>query len=217
MFQLISKGDYKHLRALGERLYHGCQDSISALLCFDHFFSMPFNLQELSTSGLATVLASFLLYTKGLTSIAFHRTASSDPRFQRLFGFQQASANMFLVFRGSLLATEILKNSRILVTKDEAGIVVRGVDLDWMLNNWMRSHLVLRIKNHSARAFSPCIPYTMIGDCYRGSDCRHAHLAATSLTSDWFHCRIRIIFQQILVYQNVSGLMKFEDRIREQK
>lgn len=221
MFQAIADRKYSLLRVLGVRLQNEHQDLISALLCFDHLFSLPLNLQNASVSDMAVILEAFLLYNRGLSRIAYHRNPCQDPGFQRLFGFRESTPNMFSVHHGTLLK-EALLNSRILATTEEAGVVVRGLDLSVVLTRSIHNHLLARTRNENlmcrhARAYSPCAAFTVLGECARGGECWSAHIPSNLLDADWFHCRIRIVFQQILVYQTIIALEDRVDQLKEQK
>ncbi|THH32624.1 hypothetical protein EUX98_g1581 [Antrodiella citrinella] len=222
MFQLIAARNYSSLQALGERFHTVHNDFISAMLCLDHAFSTTLNMQNASPSEVSTLLQSFLLYAKGLARIAFHWDPAHKTDLQRLFGFSEISANVFLVPKRTRLYHEVLKRKRIITTEEEAGITLRGQDLGQVIRTWIQGHLSSRARNENlacrnARAYFPCSAFIVFGDCARAGDCYNAHVPAASLDTDWFHCRIRINFQQILVYQTISALEGRGEQLREQK
>lgn len=221
MFQHIAARKFSPLMALGLRFHKKHNDSISALLCFDHRFSMPFNFQDTPASELSPILTAFLIYAKGLSRVAFHWNPCQDEHFQRLFGFSEFSADRFLVHDDTLLKNVVLDAS-VLISVEENGVGIRAWDLQHILTQWIRNHMVKRVQNENllcrhARAYSPCVAFTVLGECVRGGECYHAHLPGASLDSDWFHHRVRIVLQQILVYQTISAMEGHFMQLKEQR
>ncbi|KAH8101589.1 hypothetical protein BXZ70DRAFT_104267, partial [Cristinia sonorae] len=221
MFRHIASRDVAPLRSLGELFVHKHGDFISAMLCWDHTFSVPLNLQNASVAEISETLESFLLYSKGLAQICFEWNPCGRADFQRLFGFQESSANNFLVYHGTKLKDRLTAKQRVLVsTEEEVGIIIRGQDLQFGLKRWIQDHLLLRVNSqtyacHHASAHSPCVAFTVFGDC-KAAPCHSAHLPADSLDNQWFHLRIRIIFQQVLIYQTISALAIRKHQLQEQ-
>ena len=222
MFQAIASREYKTLRVLGERFYHEHADFASCLLCLEHVFSTPFNLQNASTSDVAVILQSFLVYIRTLYLVLGHPDPCRDRSLPKLFGFQQSSPDMFLVYDGTRLMEEVLRQ-RVLISKENDGVSVRGPDLRNIIQSWIRRHILLRGTNENVScrnspAYSPCAAYVMLGECGRlGGDCYNAHLQSGDLIMEGLSLRVRIILQQILVYQAVGALQGNIDQLKQQR
>ena len=221
MFQAIFSREYKVLTTLGERFFCEHQDYIASVLCLDHVFGLPLNIQNATVFEVASVLQPFLIYTRGLSRLAASWDPCLDPALQRLFGFQEDSPNSFVVYEGSRLE-EVVLQSRVLATKDLKGVIVRGQDLRHVLKAWIHDHHSQRVESvnfscRNSRAFFPCAVYTVFGECARGGDCYNAHIPKAELGETWFSCRVRIILQLIMAYQSVSNLDDIRKQLNQQR
>ncbi|KAH8101588.1 hypothetical protein BXZ70DRAFT_933981 [Cristinia sonorae] len=221
MFQAIAARDVKPLRFLGERFHHKHHDNISAILCLDHLFSLPFNIQNATVFDIATILQAFLIYTKEISRLASQWDPCYDARIQQLFGFSQTSAGKFLINHGTRLKQIVLAR-RVLSSEEQAGLAIRANDLRYVLKSWVTTHLLERVINQNvccqnAKAFTPCVAFGVLRDCARGQDCWRAHIPRQECTMEWFQCRIRTILQQILIYQTISASEGLRQQLKQQK
>lgn len=221
MFRAVASRDYKTLRILGEQFLHHHHDAVASILCLDHLFSIPFNIQNASLSDIATLLRSFLIYIRTLYQTVGHPDPCRDPSIQRLFGFYESSPHMFRVYRGTRLM-EVVLQRRILITNEQDGVDVRGQELHHVIKQWLHDHLLCRGENENtsckiSRAFSPCVAYAVTGICRRGAECSHAHLSDNELTEDWLSLRTRVVFQQILVCQVLCAFLGAKQQMELQR
>jgi len=115
--------------------------------------------------------------------------------------------NYFLLPPGTFLYSE-LAGRLALVVPNERGAVISEWDLSQEFKRSLLNRLKVRITGENdackqARAFNPCLPFIINGQCNRKS-CPNEHLGTASLGQNWFQLRIRIHLQQILLIQGLG-------------
>lgn len=209
MFQAAASSQLKVLRLLGERFYHEHEDYGSSIWCLEHVFSASFNIRDASSSAVSTILHSFLVYIKALLRASGHPDPCHDRHLAKLLGFREVSPHMFVVYSGTPLASfakEVRKHSGF-DSQAQDEVILHGPDLHRIIKMWIPVHIRLRgseenIACRRSRVFFPCVPYVALGTCGRSrAQCYNEHVQSLELTGEWFTARLRIVLQQVMVYQ----------------
>ncbi|PSS06635.1 hypothetical protein PHLCEN_2v3591 [Hermanssonia centrifuga] len=218
MFQAIATRQLLRLRELAEKFHNVYKDPAATLLCLDHAFDSAPKMNALTHTELTSFLRMFLIYTTELQRILSDIDPSHNPLLQRLFGYHPLaqSENTIAIQSGTFLSSFISENIR--KASDHMDPLTLSIwEFTSLFKNAISNRLKERVKTENtacsqAHSLSPCPAFAIFGSC-NSNTCYRIHLNGRDLDSDWHHTRIRIIFQQILIYQAVSGI---EDRFTVQ-
>ncbi len=209
MFQNIASGQLLRLQGLGEKFHNSHQDSAATVLCLDHAFSKPLKTHIMSHFELASFLQTFALYTGELKKIVLDADPSHSTSLQRLFGFEilEDSKDNVAIGSGTFLHDFVSQRRR--MAPDLNGRYILGNrEFITLFKEALRSRLKDRVNGENlacreAPALFPCLSFTVFGGC-NSPTCNGAHLDSYSLDSEWYHTRIQILLQQMLIYQTIS-------------
>ncbi|KAH9855762.1 hypothetical protein C2E23DRAFT_548924 [Lenzites betulinus] len=209
MFRAIARRDLTLLESLGIKFSTG-GNVAAAFLCFDHVFSAPFKLQTASLVEVADKLCLFYAYACNLQRFCADSTIWGNSAVLKMFAIQESADETFLLPKDCYLAT--LTTPRLAPSAQvvELGIVLPRWELEKVLKCALTDMLLRRIKNEnsairSLRRIQPCLPYAVYHHCNR-VECPRYHEDFDSYDSTAFNARIRVVMQQILVYQLVRGV-----------
>ncbi|KIM48469.1 hypothetical protein M413DRAFT_440213 [Hebeloma cylindrosporum] len=203
MFKAITSSDSKGLRSLGKK-FASKGELISALICYDHYFSDLPNMSRMSVTDISELLADFLAYCGFLLHIANAQDPCKDPGIQKLFNIVPSTDNTFFLRTSTYLHERILASRTPLARENEQGVFVSESELARKINYNMVADLTAKVKAENdacrrAQVFNPCIPF-ITNFCNR-RDCPRHHIPSVSLTREWYNLQVRIHLQQILVIQ----------------
>lgn len=203
MFQAITSSDSKALRLLGKRLASK-GESVSALMCYDHYFNDMPSMSRMAASDISEFLADFLAYSGFLHRIANTQDPCKNPGIQKLFNIIPSTDNTFFLRNSTYLHERILQSHTPLARENEQGVFVSELELSRKIKYHLTARLTAKIKTQNeacrrAQAFNPCVPF-ITNYCSR-KECPRHHIAPVSLTREWYNLQVRIHLQQILVIQ----------------
>lgn len=210
MFSAIAKQEYSRLREIGERhLNHhdGIVPIVPGILCLDHVFCMPWSIERASSASVYKLLRLFSMFLKNFLPIALNPDAHFERNdVQRLFGISIFDGFVFadatsLLGRHDAIGSIISENGKIKFSRKRANNLL--VDI-------LRRRLSDRVQTlnaacSGARELSAYCPASLYGDC-GGGDCLRIHLKPSICDRSWFHRKIDLILQQILVLNLSSSL-----------
>ncbi|KAH9931245.1 uncharacterized protein B0H18DRAFT_929725 [Fomitopsis serialis] len=209
MFQAIISNDVSRLLELSEQFRRFHKDVTSALRCLDHAFMTTPNLRDARLPLLADTLHHFSVYVDLLHILAATPDLSNDEGIQRLFAFKTASEDFFLIPRNTFLHGRRWSQG---FRQSDQGVLVLKHDLNRFLRHSLQERLCTKIREenelcHQTRAFQICLPFFAFGRCNR--ECPQEHVISNEYTMDQYNLRIRVILQQILIYNSAHAV---EDR-----
>lgn len=217
MFRSIALGKVAKLQELGGRLLSVHQDATAALLCLDHvFYGKPVKIQPASSPEAVSLLEGFLCYVKELQRVALEQQPVQDPALQRLFGFYPLDGveNAFLLPPGTFFHRFHHRRQNNATSEDESQpLTLNGYELTNLFQSALRERLKRGVADENtlcarARAIFPCPTLSMFGVC-NSRECSGAHEGNIAPDLSDFKNRVRVVFQQILIYQTINSL---EDR-----
>ena len=218
MFQAIASGESSKLQKLGERFVLFHHDAASGLLCLDHvFYGKPIQIQKVTVSEAVPLLTGFLCYVRELQRVAFEQQPTREPAVQRLFGFKSAEGtdNMFLLPPDTFLHRVFRRRQGSHLSQDvddsQQPQTIHESELASLIQLALQDRLKRGVTDENylcarARSIFPCPTLAVFGTC-NSRDCSGAHWSGVAPDHiAEFNLRIRLIFQQILVYQTISSL-----------
>jgi len=208
MFKAIQGADRTRLRTLS-RTFIKTGNNPAALLCLDHVFSAPLQLQNLPLSGVQALLSPYLDYVRLLNKFRRDESLARGSNHQRLFGFKVLGENRYLASRYTLLHEKL------------AGLNRGGVDGYTCGSDELRRGITQLIKSRisdrtkvqddacrEVHGFSPCLRFLVEKRCDppkgEGS-CTFQHIQPEQLTVDWYHSRLRLILLQFQILNLTQG------------
>ena len=205
MFEAIRSADHERLSALAKTLI-GMGEDTAALLCLDHVFSSPLELQGLPLDEIEALLSLYFDYVRLLNKLRRDKSLDQDSNLQRLFGFQVLEENHYKAPRYTTLhesLTKRLTSSR----KAASGYTCGSDELQQGIDRLISSRISDRteIQDEACRnvhGFSPCLRLLVQGKCdssRRGEPCTLQHVQTEQLTVDWYHARLRLILLQFQI------------------
>lgn len=227
MFQAIVAKKAAILQALGHKFYHEYGDTIAALLCLDHGFRANLKIQAASCTEIASVLQSFVIYSRELARIAHEQDPANDPGLQRLFGFSliREVENMVRIPQNTFLHKCSLQRNSLNIRQDATeDIHLPSWELKSLIHDAIRDKLLQLVKDENeqcrkAPALSPCSTHAVVRTC-TSNTCTAGHFDVQTLDKAWYTARVRIHLQQILIYQTIAPLAPQEHKFtitREQR
>ena len=205
MFEAIRSADHESLSTLA-KTFIGTGEDTTALLCLDHVFSSPLELQGLPLDEIEPLLTLYFDYVRLLNKLRRDGSLDQDSSLQRLFGFQaleesRYKAPKYTTLHGKL--TERFASSR----KVASGYTCGPVELQQGIDQLISSRISDRTEVHDGACrnvdgFSPCLSLLVEGKCdssRRGEPCTLQHVQTEQLTVDWYHARLRLILLQFQI------------------
>jgi len=205
MFKAIQRTNNVTLCALAKTFIEAGND-VAVLLCLDHVFSSPLELQNLPLTEVQSLLSLYLAYVRLLNQFWRDGSLVEGSNHQRLFGFQVLGENRYLVPKYTLLHEKLT---------DRSGPGKRGVDgyrcsYDELFQAIIRlissrSRGRTEIQNSVCRdvyGFSPCLRLLVQRKCNPPNDqgpCPFHHIQLEELTVDWYHTRLHLILLQFKI------------------
>lgn len=214
MFQVFSSGENSKLQELGERFVSSHHDTASGLLCLDRvFYGKPVQIQKVTASEAVPLLTGFLCYVRELQKVAFEQQPTQEPALQQLFGFKPAEGtdNLFILPADTFLHRRRPGSHLSQNVDDHQPQTIHESELASLIQHALQDRLKRSVTDENylcakARSIFPCPTLAVFGACH-SRDCSGAHW--NGVTPDHvseFNLRIRLIFQQILIYQTISSL-----------
>jgi hypothetical protein len=213
MFEAIQRVDRTSLCALAKNFVKTRNDP-AALLCLDHVFSSPLELQNLPLVKVYASLSLYLDYIRLLNKFRRDESLVQGSNNQRLFGFQDLGGDRYLVPEHTLLHEKLTKQSG--PSKRSANEYRCGHDeLSRVINKLISGRIDNRteIQNTACReihGFSPCLQLLVQKECNPPEGkgpCTFQHIQSEQLTVDWYRTRIRLILLQF----QILGLARYYD------
>lgn len=210
MFLTITSGKRSKLAALGEAFFHA-NNAAAAVLCLDHHFADFPPIKIMTVYELGNTLHLFSMYTRLLYDLAFHtEPVSAHDSVRLLFGFQRLSEDQFFVPAQTFLFGHAQRFTQQIPLNADLGLSLTGWELHQLFHKALCHHLQRRVSEENetcrkATAFSPCLTFAAFGFCNR-VECPQEHTPPSALTIKWYNARIRIHYQQILIFQTVHSI-----------
>lgn len=205
MYKAIQHADSASLRTLAET-FIGIGNDLAALLCLDHFFSSPLELQNLPLTKVQASLSLYLAYVHLLNKFRRDESLAEGSNHQRLFGFQVLGRNRYLVPEHTLLYNNLV--NRYHSGENSADGYICGYDdIRRGIIQLISSRIDNRteIQNNACRdvhGFSPCFGLLVQKRCnhqWGEEACAFQHIQPEQLTVDWYHARLRLILLQFQI------------------
>jgi len=205
MFKAIQHTDRANLRTLA-KTFIGVGNNSAALLCLDHFFSSPLNLQNLSFVEVHSSLSLYLDYIRLMNQFWRDGSLAEGSNHQRLFGFQILGENLYLVPKQTRLHEKFISQSGP-GKKSVDGYRCGYDELRRGIIQYISSRIRDRtgIENDACRnvhGFSPCLHFLLQKKCNppggKGT-CTFHHIQLKQLAADWYHSRLRLILLQFQI------------------
>lgn len=204
MFQAIQRTDYATLRTLAKTFIKTGND-LSAVVCLDHVFSSPLELQNLPISEVRELLSIYLDYIRLLNRVLRDESLSETSNKKRLFGFRALGEGRWLVPKSTLLCGKLIKKSSSGWSDD--GYRCSSEELRRGINEVIQIRIVnhTKVQNGACRkvhGFSPCLRLLIRGECSPPGgqeSCPFQHVQPEQLTIDWYHSRLRLILLQFKI------------------
>ena len=197
MFQAIQRADYETLRMLAKTFIE-TKDDLAAVLCLDHVFSRPFELQGLTIFEVQESLSLYLGYIRLLIKFLHDESVFNNLDKQRLFGFQALGEGRWLVPRHTVLH-EGLAGASDSSERGDDGYICGYDELRRGIKVVIKNRISTRTwtENRACReirGFSPCLRFLIHGEC--NHLCTFRHILPQRVTIDWYHARLRLILLQ---------------------
>ncbi|TBU21885.1 hypothetical protein BD311DRAFT_811916 [Dichomitus squalens] len=148
MFRAIAKRDTEQLLVLGKK-FVARASSAAAFLCLDRVFSVPLKLQTATLSEIATKLEIFYVYARLLQRLWSVNNPCEDPDIRKVFALQPSTEDMFLLPKGTLLATEHNDRLTSSAREMEQGTLVPRWELEKLVKHVLKVRLLKRVKEEN--------------------------------------------------------------------
>ncbi|EJF58549.1 hypothetical protein DICSQDRAFT_172899 [Dichomitus squalens LYAD-421 SS1] len=195
--------------------------SAAAFLCLDRVFSVPLKLQTATLSEIATKLETFYVYARLLQRLWSVNNPCEDPDIRKVFALQPSTEDMFLLPKGTLLATE--HNDRLTPSarEMEQGTLVPRWELEKLVKHVLKVRLLKRVKEendmcYSLRPLQPCLTHVVFRQCNR-ADCLRDHVETERYDATSYNTRIRTHILQILIFQTLYAIENHHEHARHQR
>ncbi|KAJ6569465.1 hypothetical protein B0H19DRAFT_938852 [Mycena capillaripes] len=200
------KRDEVHKLRLLAHSFLGCTDPAAALLCLDHYFTVPPKIPTLPIEAVAENLQVFFTYVKLLHHVALSVDPCNSSAAGLLFGFRKDGEN-YSIPPGTFIHFSLLDrspNETVLLTGTELRTILQRSLWDRFCRKIFEENEMCRL----TKAFEgPCLAFAIFnGRCNRGDNCRQEHILAPAFDSREYNLRVRIHLQQILIYQGLRNI-----------
>ncbi|KAH9891312.1 hypothetical protein C8Q73DRAFT_119576 [Cubamyces lactineus] len=221
MFRAIAKRDTDALGALW-KVFQLQGNAAAALMCLDHIFALPMQLQTASITEVSTKLEIFLEYMHILQKLVGTTTVCSNALVRRLFALQDSpeTEDHVLVPPGTFLSAQINPRTGPSARVTEQGTSIPRWELETIINNVFKNRLLQRIRQENEvvrnlRILHPCLPYAAYGRCNR-NDCPQFHDNFQRYDAESYNSRVRVVVLQILVYRTVYAVENLQEQLHQQ-
>jgi hypothetical protein len=133
MFQVITSSNSKELRLLGQK-FASKGVSVSALMCYDHYFNDMPSMSRMAATDISEFLADFFAYCGFLHRIANTQDSCKNPGIQKLFNIIPSTDNTFFLRNSTYLHERILESHTPLARENEQGVFVSELELSKKIN-----------------------------------------------------------------------------------
>ncbi|PCH33049.1 hypothetical protein WOLCODRAFT_159800 [Wolfiporia cocos MD-104 SS10] len=214
MFRAIMRNDIPALLQFGTAFYS--KDGASALMCLDRVFCDPPCLHGIPPSQVISNLHYFHLYVQLMQKLTAQAHPCQNERTRRIFAIKALSADRFLLYKGTILYVRSVKHRVPNERTDEGAVVLEG-ELEKLLKHELRDRLRHRVQRENEtckniQALDICLAKAVTGHCAQGDSCTQDHIDADSYQSDAYNIRIRVILQQMLIYNTVYAIEQREEQ-----
>ncbi|CAL1697343.1 unnamed protein product [Somion occarium] len=211
MFKAIASHNFLSLQQLGVKLYTELKNPLASVLCLDHVFRNMPKFQTQTCSEIAEILQAFLIYCQELHKITTNFEACNDAGIQRLFGFQIALDHIVTIPEPTFMYG-VASRSRAAKSVEEAFVTMEAGVFMRLFQQTLRQRLQIRVQTEDLTLWKspllrPCLAFAVFGECM-SYDCPNAHTERQSLDVEWYNARLRLIFQQVLIYHTVRSVEK---------
>ena len=221
MFHAIRSSDTSLLRALGAK-FSTRNETIQALLCFDHYFAKFPPIIVMEASEVSGILDDFLTFCRLLYDVAVTPNSCTNPLVQQLFCIQPSTEKDFMLPTGTFLHKKIIESRVATKGVREDGVLIGEWDLVRRLRQFLFDRLRTRVMEENGicrrtQAFSPCLNFAINDQCHR-RECPRKHIMYTSLTHAWYNLQVRLHLQQILIFQTLHPIsVELPERRKQQR
>ncbi|KAF7367491.1 UvrD-like helicase ATP-binding domain-containing protein [Mycena sanguinolenta] len=205
MFQAIADQDGPRLRQLSQSFLM-INNQPAALLCLDHYFYELPNMPGLPIEAVAGNLQNFFQYVKLLHTVALNVDPCSSSATKKLFGYRKEGENSYSIPTGTFIHGALSDAS-----SDESCLLTSS-DLRTVFQRSLRDRMVEKIRKENelcriTKAFGgPCPTFALFsGHCNR-ANCPQEHILLPAFDSRHYNLRVRILLQQILIYQGLNDI-----------
>ena len=202
MFKAIQRVDHASLRTLA-KTFIGMENDPAALLCLDHAFSSPLELQNLPFSEVETLVSLYFDYIRLLNRFLRDDSLVQGSNHQRLFGFQVSGENRYLVPKHCILHEKLTSRP----SSSKKGHACGSDDLRRGIIQLISARISDRTKTqndtcHDVRGFLPCLHLLVEKKCDPPNGegtCPFQHIQPEQLTADWYNAHLRLILLQFQI------------------
>jgi hypothetical protein len=190
------------LQELGLK-FHLENNKPAALLCLDHIFIRPPQVQRATIQETVLLLEMFYTYASLLRDIAFLSDPCTPRLVQKFLAFQMSKEDEFTIPLGTFLYDQLTAQRAHSAEGEEGVRLISKLELSrvlkYALSERLRSRVMLENEVcRRAKVFSPCL-YALLGTCSR-PECPRDHVDPSVL---WYNNRVRIHLQQIQIFQTL--------------
>ncbi|KAI0327262.1 hypothetical protein GY45DRAFT_1428013 [Cubamyces sp. BRFM 1775] len=222
MFRAIAKRDTVALGALFKG-FRARGNAAAILMCLDHTFALPVQLQTASTTEVSVKLEIFLEYMQLLQKLVGTTAVCSNAIVRRLFALQDSpeSEDHVLVFTDTFLNAQVHPRTGPSARVTEQGTSILRWELEVIINNVFKNRLLQRIHQENEvvrnlRTLHPCLPYVAYGRCNR-NDCPQSHDNLERYDAAPYNARVRVVLLQVLIYRTVYAVENLQEQFHQQK
>lgn len=218
MFRAIVSENLAQLQELALKFYLE-NNKPAALLCLDHIFIRPPQIQTATIQETVSLLGMFYTYASLLRDIAFLSDPCALPLVQKLLAFEGFKNEGFSISPGTFLYDQLSAQQAHSTNEEEVRVISRlelSRVLKYALSERLRSRVMLENEIcRRAKVFSPCL-YALLGTCTR-PECPRDHVDPSTLKLDWYNNRVRIHLQQIQIFQTLHFINLGPERGKQHK
>ncbi|CDO74781.1 hypothetical protein BN946_scf185001.g29 [Trametes cinnabarina] len=220
MFRAIARRNTVDLRTLA-KAFQARGNVAAVFLCLDHVFSAQMLPHNASLSDVSETLETFRQYAVMLQQFATSGAFCDNAVVRKLLAIQESSDDLFLVPKDSFLTKQmsprLTPSARIL----DSGTSVPRWELERLLDFVLRNRLIHRIQEENTtlsrvRALQPCLNYVVYRQCNR-VECPRHHGSVENYDAAAYNNRIRVVLQQVLIYQILHSYENAKERARQQR
>ncbi|KAI0656844.1 hypothetical protein C8Q70DRAFT_1158814, partial [Cubamyces menziesii] len=222
MFRAIAKRDTAALGALS-KAFQPRGNAAAVLMCLDHTFALPMQLQTAPITEVSAKLEIFLEYMQILQKLVGTTTVCSNAVVRRLFALQDSpeTEDHVLVPPDTFLSAQINPRTGPSARVTEQGISIPRWELEVIINNAFKNRLLQRIHQENEvvrnlRILHPCLPYAAHGRCNR-NECPQYHDNFGRYDAAFYNARVQVVLLQILIYRSVYAVENLQEQLHQQK
>ncbi|KAI9068145.1 hypothetical protein FKP32DRAFT_1672451 [Trametes sanguinea] len=220
MFRAIARRNTNDLQALS-KAFRSRGNSAAAFLCLDHVFASPLPLQNASLPDVSAALETFRDYALSLQHLVVNGALCDDPVIRKLFALQDLGDDLFLIPKDSFLSAETNMRHTPSAKPVDQGVSVPRWELEQLFKFVLRTRLLRRIQEENGvlskvRALQPCLTTVVFRQCNR-VECPRHHGNFDNYDSAAYNLRVRVILQQILIYQMMYPMEHPRERAWQQR